>query len=248
MKIAFVGDSLTAGIPGSSYLAVLRKRLPEHELANLGRGNDTVVSLYRRLARRAWAEPFDMAFLWIGVNDVAASNSARLKVLTALMRRSPARDLDEFKNCYRATLELLCRHARRIVAVPPLFKGEEPHSALNRELGILADAITGLVACCAQAEVLDLRAVFMSQLVAQPSSATQPPSATQPTTGYLSKSLVRIALDMLLLRSNARIDRVAAQRGLQFTLDGVHLNSVGARLVAERFAQRIEAEGQAQRL
>ena len=46
MRIAFFGDSLTSGVPGSSYFAILRDRFPDDTLLNFGKGNDTVVSLY----------------------------------------------------------------------------------------------------------------------------------------------------------------------------------------------------------
>lgn len=39
-------------------------------LLNNGKGNDTVVSLYRRISAMQFEETLDMAFLWIGVNDV----------------------------------------------------------------------------------------------------------------------------------------------------------------------------------
>jgi hypothetical protein len=45
MRIAFFGDSLTSGVPGSSYVAILRERSPDDTLVNNGKGNDTVVSL-----------------------------------------------------------------------------------------------------------------------------------------------------------------------------------------------------------
>ena len=71
MNIAFIGDSLTQGIPGSSYFVILYNELPQHRLLNLGKGNDTIVSLYRRVAHmRFGGTPFDVAFLWVGVNDV----------------------------------------------------------------------------------------------------------------------------------------------------------------------------------
>jgi lysophospholipase L1-like esterase len=47
--------------------------------------------------------------------------------------------------------------------------------------------------------------------------------------------------DALTLRTDAQIDAKAAERGLHLTLDGVHLNSTGARLVAEEFAQAIQS-------
>jgi hypothetical protein len=85
MRIAFFGDSLTAGIPGCSYLAILHQRLPDDTLINLGRGNDTVVSLYHRVAGLPLYDLFDVAFLWIGVNDVAGTAWWPYQVFNALL-------------------------------------------------------------------------------------------------------------------------------------------------------------------
>ena len=37
MRIAFFGDSLTSGVPGSSYVAMLREQFPDDTLANAAR-------------------------------------------------------------------------------------------------------------------------------------------------------------------------------------------------------------------
>jgi lysophospholipase L1-like esterase len=50
-----------------------------------------------------------------------------------------------------------------------------------------------------------------------------------------------------MLRNDAQVDAKAAQRGLHFTLDGVHLNSAGAALVAEMFLKIIDGYEQSGR-
>ena len=45
-----------------------------------------------------------------------------------------------------------------------------------------------------------------------------------------------------MLWSAARVDEKAAERGLYFTLDGVHLNSVGAEMVADMFSKAVVKE------
>ena len=227
MRIVFAGDSLTSGRPGSSFFAILRERLPEHELVNLGEGNDTVVSLYRRLTRLRFGEPFDIAFLWVGVNDVAGSSPWSFRVASALVRKPHAASHDEFRAYYQATLDLLCRHAHRVIAVSPLLKGEDTGNPWNQDLQVLACVIEELTSQYEQAQYLDLRAVFFQKL------------ARRPASGYLPTSLVRVALDAMTLRSKEQIDRKATERGLHLTLDGIHLNSVGAELVAEAFLSEI---------
>jgi lysophospholipase L1-like esterase len=231
MKIAFIGDSLTKGIPGSSYFAILRKNLPQHQLVNLGRGNDTVVSLYHRLARlRFDAAPFDLAFLWVGVNDVGGNGSWVFRAGNTLRRQPRSQSLDEFHAYYQKTLDLLCRHARRVIAVAPLLKGEAVDSKWNQRINTLANAIEELTAHHEAVEYLDLRPAFYAKL------------ADRQTSDYLQESPLRIALDILTLHSNAQVDRKAAERGLHFTLDGVHLNSAGAEIVADMFSKAVVKE------
>ena len=98
----------------------------------------------------------------------------------------------------------------------------------NRELEVLSGLIKELAACYAQVEYLDVRGVFIRQL------------AGQPVSRYLPTSMIRVALDALTLRSDEQIDRQSAERGLHLTLDGIHLNSAGAQLVADCFVAAIK--------
>jgi lysophospholipase L1-like esterase len=231
MKIAFIGDSLTKGIPGSSYFAILREKLPQHQLVNLGRGNDTVVSLYRRLTRLRFEDaPFDIAFLWVGVNDVSGNGSWVFRVGNALRRQPRSQSLDEFQEYYQRTLDILIHHARRVIAVAPLLKGEAVDSEWNRQVGVLANTIEELTAHYERVDYLDLRPAFYAKL------------ADGQTSDYLQESPLRIALDILTLWSDARVDQKSVERGLHFTLDGVHLNSAGAEIVADMFSKAVVKE------
>ena len=227
MRIAFVGDSLTEGIPGSSFYAILRARLAGHTLVNLGRGNDTVISLYRRLTRLRWGEPFDIAFLWIGVNDVARGSPWTFQAVSLLKWQPRARNLEEFRAYYQATLGLLCCHARRVIAVSAALKGEDVTSPCNRELEAMSKVIQELASRDEETEYLDVRAVLIETL------------AGKRISNYLPSSVIRVALDALMLRGDEQNDRKSAERGLHLTLDGIHLNSAGARLVADCFMAAI---------
>ncbi len=164
MRIAFFGDSLTRGVPGCSYFALLGERLPGHTLVNYGVGNDTVVSLYRRVARMRFAEPFDVAVLLVGVNDVGdGSSSWSFRLVNALERKPAARSLEEFRKYYRKTLGVLRRAAPRVVAVSPLLKGEDVANAYNRELAAICRLIEE-EATRSGTEYLDLRSVFVRWL------------------------------------------------------------------------------------
>lgn len=227
MRIGFFGDSLTAGRPGSSYVALLRERFPDDTLVNLGRGNDTVVSLCQRLVGLRFHQPFDLAFLWVGVNDLPAKDTWFSRAANTLAGQRRSRDMAEFQAYYETTLDHLCRIGRRVTTVSPALRGEDFDNRWNHQLGTVASLIEGLTTQRARAEYLDLRPAFAHEL------------ATRPVTNYIPRSAFRVVLDTITLRDGERVDRKAAQRGLHLTLDGLHLNSAGAEIVAEAFANVI---------
>ncbi len=146
----------------------------------------------------------------------------------SLLKQQPrARNLDEFRAYYQATLDLLHRYVRRVVAVSTALKGEDVASPCNRELETLSKVIQELASCGERTEYLDVRAILIKRL------------AGMCVSNYLPGSVIRVALDALTLRSDEQVDRKSVERGLHFTLDGIHLNSAGAQLVAEMFLQII---------
>lgn len=220
MRIVLVGDSLTQGLPGCSYVNVLREALPGHSLVNLGVGNDTVISLYRRMRRLRVRELYDVAVLWVGVNDVGGDSSWPARLANALRRQPRSRDLEAFQGTYGLILDLLCSRAERVVAVSPALRGEDVSNKWNREIAAMSAAIAGLASRRERVAYLGLRTVFAHRLHGRQVS------------GYLPDNWLRVVLDVLTLRSSDQVDRKAAERGLHFTLDGVHLNSAGAQIVA----------------
>jgi lysophospholipase L1-like esterase len=220
MRIAFYGDSLTRGVPGVSFLRALKKMLPQDELMNLGKGGDTVVSLYRRVARRADRSVSDLAVLWVGVNDVLATVSRGHSALKWLMGQPRAKDPIEFREYYDRTLTCLCSSADNILTVSPLLIGEDRSNPWNRRLEELGETIRSVSESLDGVHHVDLHSELPSEWPASEAS------------NYIPRSVTRIALESLFLRSPERVDKTASRRGLHLTLDGIHLNSTGAERVA----------------
>ncbi len=220
VHIAFYGDSLTTGIPGVPFLRELRAMRAGDALTNLGRGGDTVISLYRRIAKGNAPAPLDVAVLWIGVNDVLASVSWSHSALKRALHQPPARDHGEFEDYYRRTIELLQRSARSVIAVPPLLIGEDLANPWNKQLDALRKVAASVAASFDNVRYVDLHGLLACRLWGREVSK------------YIPKSVTVIALEALLLHSPDRVDHAAARRGLHFTLDGIHLNSAGAKVVA----------------
>ncbi len=229
MKISFWGDSLTEGVPGSSYFNNLARRLPDHTFSNYGRGGDTVISLHKRIQRIEPLDPVDMAFLWIGTNDVLLGLSFSLRLIGFFRRLPTSKNIAEFKGHYQSILSILSQSARIVVTVPPILIGEDLDNRWNQELVLLAQSIEELTALQKVATYLDLRTPFIHRL-----------SQKRPSQ-YLPVSALQIMRDEMKLKTNSQIDRQADERGLHTTLDGVHLNSTGADIVANEFMDTITA-------
>ena len=227
-SIAFWGDSLTEGFPGASYFEILKKRLPGCKLFNYGKGGDTVVSLYHRLKSLQLNKPVDIAFLWVGVNDVFVNISPSYPIIKTINKQPWSREHEEFEHYYRLTLELLYQAATRVITVPPLFMGEDINNQWNKEIEALSRIIEKVSASYENVAYLDLRTIIFPKLVDQNISE------------YLPESATRVALDVILLKQTEQIDKKSSERGLLFTLDGVHLNSRGAETVADIFLEMIQ--------
>ena len=229
MKIAFYGDSLTEGIPGVAFLPILGAKLPEHELINHGKGGDTVVSLYRRIVQRGLVVPVDIAFLWVGVNDVFAKITYPHSILKRLVRQPWAKDHDRFRDHYARIVNLLSPKATKVVTVSPLLIGEDPENCWNQELAKLCEIVASVSSPFGNVHHLDLRARFIEELAGKTAS------------DYVPARNLRVLLDALFLQRRRQIDDVAHARGLRLTLDGVHLNSAGAEIVVDAFLERINS-------
>lgn len=227
MKIAFYGDSLTAGIPGVSYFNLLKQRLPQHELLNFGEPDDTVLSLYQRIVENDLLEPVDLTFVWIGTNDLPQPLTGFVGLLRRLWRKFRSQNPGEFKEYYRALLDLLTPYTPHLVTVSPLLNGENLNNYPNRYLAQLGEIVRDMSQDYDAVEYLDVRAQFAAEL-----------RGKRPTEWRAS---VANTVRDTLLPTEEQIDERSQERGLHLTLDGVHLNSAGAQIVADAFEQVIES-------
>ena len=119
MRIAFIGDSLTEGWPGESYLERLRGRLPRDELLNHGRAGDTILAVESRM-RRGGLEPVDLAFIWVGVNDAFVGGwSLPGPEEGGAQVGEPG--LAHLRAAYERLLAFTLERAAQVVCVPPIL-------------------------------------------------------------------------------------------------------------------------------
>ena len=164
MRIAFLGDSLTEGHPGESYLTRLRRLLPGDELRNGGRGGDTVPALLARLEHTG-LEPADLAFVWIGVND-AFLGDWYLPGLDDGRDDSGAGG-HRLRPAYDRILDLVLSCAPLAVCVPPVLPDPFDQDGLAERVAELAAMMADAAAARGgRTRAFDLRPAFAAERLA----------------------------------------------------------------------------------
>jgi len=227
MKIYFIGDSLTKGVIGVSYVDFLKKKLSKYELINLGKNGDTVISLYRRLRKISFDDPSDIAFIWVGTNDVLVNVSWTFPLIKMLFYQPWTSECKKFSECYSKLLDLLVIKLSKIFVVSPLFIGEDMNNNWNSKLNELSINVEELSNQYNSVEFIDLRMVFSSKL------------NNKKISKYIANSTILTIFDEFRYKSNMDYDELSRKRGLHYTIDGIHLNSDGAKVVSDVFLDKI---------
>ena len=212
MRIVFLGDSLTEGVDGVSYLRVLKGEIATDShlravtLINAGLGGDTVRNLARRVGRDVVLRAPDWVVVFVGVNDcrtwyVRHSLPTRATLASGyyFLRRkgiwravTPAR----YREGLRALVDdLRARTQAQIALCTPATASESQDARAERMLEAYVAAVRD-VARERSCALIDVRAAFLAALSTSPNSPQTPES------------------------------------GFRLTSDGVHLSDEGALLVA----------------
>jgi lysophospholipase L1-like esterase len=230
-EILLWGDSLTKGDPGVAFTVYLYRAIKGIRWINHGKGGDTALSLLKRIE----AEPIPaanrkalIAVLWVGVNDVFADIVPGYGLLKTARRQPPTRNVDTFDGIYRSILDNLFMHAQRIIVLPPLFVGEDPGTDRNRRLAIMSNLISEICSEYTDCRFTDLRPSL-------PLISDSPP-------GFLPVNPWSKIVAFFGRIEIEDYDKAAERRGLNWTYDGVHLNSTGAREVSRVLSNVIEEE------
>lgn len=220
MRIVFLGDSITEGVPGVSYVDTIRSANEDLDIVNRGKGGDTVASLLKRVEKMSDLESFDVFVLFIGINDIFGKLSWQYKFFKALRNQKAAKDHIQFEEKYKELLTSLSTFNKKIIVVPPLLLGEDLSNSWNNQVIELVNIVERLVADNQNSIYLNARTVFIDELHDKEISK------------YLPLSLIEVVKDVAQLKNSAQVDYRSKERGLYLTLDGVHINSIGAKILS----------------
>ncbi|MDC3315854.1 SGNH/GDSL hydrolase family protein [Candidatus Thioglobus sp.] len=142
--IACIGDSLTHGNIGVSWVDLLRKEFPLDIFLNEGINGDVVWQVHQRLKPILKCNP-DVVILMIGSNDAMASFNS--KSGKRYKRNNNLPDIPSFKNYQKLLSELLnqLKDVNRVFlcTLPPI--GENKDSKINQHINQFNDFIRQIV-------------------------------------------------------------------------------------------------------
>jgi lysophospholipase L1-like esterase len=215
-KTLFIGDSLIEGRPGASIVDAYQKSFQNEEVINAGKGGDTVLSILKRVKKSVDFKDIDQIVLLVGVNDVFSRLNLRHRLLKILLNQIWTTNLSHFERRYQELLNYLLEQCSNIIVISPILMGEDINNKWNTELEKYVDVIKEI---CQKMniEFVNMRTILIEELKGKKQS------------DYLPYQLQSILNDTKL--DMEEVTRVSEERGLFFTLDGVHLNQFGVNLV-----------------
>ena len=234
MKLLFIGNSITKGEIGESFVHLLKEQNPGWVIKNAGVNGDTLKNISDRLAKEIPINPdYDFIIIEAGHNDIILPyfNTRGLLfrlALKYLLRkgRNPLNPRD-FQLEYSKMLALVQSKSNAKIIVTTLGCINENLSSILNLKRIEYNDIILKMAHNYHCLIADIS--YETQLVLEKNYQTD----------YLLNNFLNSAyFDLKKCQETGGADRLSRKRNLILTIDGVHLNSVGAML----YKQAIEIQ------
>lgn len=216
------GDSITKGVPGFSYLRFVDKKW---KLKNRGLGGDTLMGLRKRVACGGKNSKCDRYIIQIGANDILLPYLLGRSLLWSdriarLIKRGsvPCKDAHQFQEEYGRLISECQKKNKELLIISVPCIGEDLESSLNKKVDAYNNVLKDLTAEHG-IDYVDFNS-WQKTILADRSSETP---------YFISSDPFDVMMDSLLTAFLPIGDRLSRKRGLSGTIDGCHLNSLGAR-------------------
>jgi lysophospholipase L1-like esterase len=235
-SIVCTGCSITRGQVSVDYVEILRRRFAGRPVTftNAGVNYDVAFNLRNRLNDVIAQNP-DIVTILIGTNDANSTLSPKNSRLLRFLKQLPVIPSPDWykENLIAIVQELKERTAAHVALLSLPVLGEDLDSEANRRTGEYSTIISD-VAKAHGVTYLPLNERMKSYLQSQnkPSSFPYRPGLYQSSTASMQHFMLRRDLDT-----------ISARRGLQLTIDNIHMNSRGAGMIADLIESLILENG-----
>ena len=233
-RVLVIGDSVTAGSLGVGYVPLLQDSFPDWTFVNAGVGGDTLSRVSLRTLTMIDGEHFDCLVISVGINDILLPLLRTRGPLHAMWVRwlhkrgsVPTTTPHDFRQLYHSLIHSIraCRGYHRVpIIVTTLSALTEHRHSLQNRLRIEYNRSIRAVAYEEVCLVADVGAVFDQRLS---------DNGSEMLLGVDSLPVIR---HLFHTSDPRRASSMSSRRGLEFTIDGVHLNRVGAQIYHDTIA------------
>lgn len=227
MKTVFLGDSLTAGMPGVSYWRFLHNK---SKLVNKGVGGDTLQGAINRaegLLSNPKYDDVEQYIIEIGTNDVLLPFVKKHSFIWRMIEKiggkvfswETCKDTETFRVKYEALIQKLIQRNKKIgvIGLPMI---ENNILIIN---DIMKDYDAVIVELCRKYDIAYLDARQLQAEIKGDNHGTY----------YFDKPIMGDVTDTLLTSILPFSMLVSKSRGLAVTVDSIHMNSKAAKVLAE---------------
>lgn len=229
-SVLIIGDSITEGISGISYIPYMEKKLPDHIFHNHGLGGDTLSGITQRLLiLLETKQDYDYIVIEAGHNDIVIPYLQKQDVFLKLMARNlikrgstPIPEPDRFGEVLEERLRAIKLKKKADIVLTTLnCIGEDLNSELNMNRKLINNKIKE-IGSKYNCHIADVGAVFDVCLENKSSS------------GYFLGSFFKLMLiDPFYSKKESWTDLISNRRGLYLTIDGLHINKNGALIYSD---------------
>jgi lysophospholipase L1-like esterase len=226
-QILFIGDSLTEGKLGVSFVDMIKHKYPDIYCDIEGRGGDTLREVATRLIRilKKGERKYSTIVIEAGHNDILIPHIIsrwpfmRNKWLTSVSQIGIVLD-----QLLKTTTSLT---DAKIILTTLSCIGEIYDSQLNQERRLVNELIT-IIGYRYNAYIADVSSSFDKILLHSNSS------------NYLMDNPINIVIDYFRSKKVVWADKISKKRNLELTIDGGHLNSKGATIYCREISKILE--------
>lgn len=228
MKILAIGDSITLGKPGISYV----QYLPECDVDNYGKAGDTIIGIFNRL-KEVKLNEYEIVIMEGGGNDILLKifyeeRPLWRKVIDNIINSGsiPTNDVYEYISTWQDILRYLAKYPRiKTIVISNPVLGEDVNNSYNK---IVLDYNNQLNKLCQKHTIkyIDFFSWQSKKVSGNPKLMTNTP--------------VDVERDAMFTNID-ELDNLAKQRNYNLTIDGVHFNSLSAKALAEFIRDVISA-------
>ena len=229
------GDSITKGVPGVSYLRFVNKKWNPK---NCGLGGDTLLGLSKRIALNIHKSESASYILQIGTNDILLpfllnhSEAWGTRITELINKRSKLCENEcRFREEYENLLTNLGKQGKAVKVINIPCLGEDLESCLNEKV----DHYNKVIKSITEAQAIDYIDFngWQKKVLTENSGEGS---------FFISKNPLDVVIDSLLTTFSPASDHLSSKRGLQLTIDGCHLNNLGARGLASLVEEKFEKD------